>query len=372
MGIPPAPQPQKNHQQNRHSELAQQFIFEKPMYNQHHQSDRLERHDPFFEHVKHLFQHNPHNIHHTSSHPKDSPTFGNEFNKDLEQRYGKRGSFIGEGSSGSVRIIRRATDNKVFAVKEYEKRRSGESERSYVKKVTAEFCIGSTLHNENIIETLDIIQKGNLFYQVMEYAPFDMLTLVMEGDLSVEATDCYWRQLLNGVAYLQNIGLGHRDLKLDNLVVDTHNVVKIIDFGTAKVVRYPSQKKEKLCTGIVGTDPYIAPEQYSQKEYSAFSADLWSCGIIFVCMVLCRFPWRIPRPGHDENYRLYLNKKNSLLANIPLYARPTIAQLLEPNPQIRPTLAMVLTDPWVVSISTCTTSFTYPSHHHHLLNNNRH
>lgn len=162
--------------------------------------------------------------------------------------------------------------------------------------------------------------------------------------------------------------------------MSARNVVKIIDFGTAIVVRYPFQKEETLCSGkkgevtmlvmvicvilgIFGSDPYIAPEQYSQKEYSAFSADLWSCGVIFVCMVLRRFAWRVPRPGLDANYRLYLNNRGSLLAYIPRYARPTIARLLEPNPQDRITLPMLMNDPWVASISTCPSSSA--SHHHH-------
>lgn len=109
-----------------------------------------------------------------------------------------------------MRVIRRAADNKVFAVKEYRKRLANESERDYVKKVTAEFCIASTLHHRNIVETLDIIQEGGTFYQVMEYAPFDMFTVVMESTMSAEEIDCCWRQLLDGVAYLQSVGIGHR------------------------------------------------------------------------------------------------------------------------------------------------------------------
>lgn len=110
-----------------------------------------------------------------------------------------------------MRIIRRTLDNKTFAVKEFRPRHAHESERSYIKKVTAEFCIGSTLHHANVIETLDIIQQGpSTFYEIMEYAPHDMFSVVMRSKMSSEEIGCFWRQLLNGVAYLQTMGIGHR------------------------------------------------------------------------------------------------------------------------------------------------------------------
>lgn len=119
------------------------------------------------------------------------------------------GAFIGKGAGGSVRVIRRS-DKKIFAVKVFNKRRSNELERDYVKRVTAEFCIGSTLHHDNVIETLDIVQKGSTFYEIMEYAPVDLFSVVMQTDMSFGAIACCWRQLLNGVAYLQDMGLAHR------------------------------------------------------------------------------------------------------------------------------------------------------------------
>ncbi|KAI8079922.1 kinase-like domain-containing protein [Halteromyces radiatus] len=350
------------------SSSGQQFIFKKPIYNHHyhqtHYHHHLERHDSFFQDMKQFFFKSKSN--HSKSTTSHS-SFGNEFNKDLESRYGTWGTFVGKGSGGSVRIIRRAIDNKVFAVKQFRKRRPQESEREYVKKVTAEFCIGSTLHHDNIIETLDIIQEDDRFYEIMEYAPCDLFSVVMKTKLTPSEIGCCWRQLLNGLAYLQDMGIGHRDLKLDNLVMDEHHIIKIIDFGTAVVVRSPFENKERLCSGVCGSDPYIAPEQYSQQEYNAFAADIWSCGIIFVCMVLRRFAWRIPRPRQDDNYRMYLKDQNTLLAYIPRYARSLMAHVLDPNPNQRYSLSHLLADPWVSSLDACTTLKPNDHHHHHPL-----
>lgn len=120
-----------------------------------------------------------------------------------------------------------------------------------MKKVTAEFCIGSTLHHSNIIETLDIIQEGMSFYEIMEYAPNDLFSVVMSGMMSREEIVCCWRQVLSGVEYIHSMGIAHRDLKLDNLVIDGLGIIKLIDFGCSCVFRYPFETKVTMSKGNV-------------------------------------------------------------------------------------------------------------------------
>lgn len=167
----------------------------------------------------------------------------------LQSKYGKFGKVLGSGAGGSVRLMKRSSDGTTFAVKQFRARHSYESEKDYNKKVTAEFCIGSTLHHGNIIETMDLItEKGN-YYVVMEYAPFDLFAIVMTGKMSREEVSCCTLQILNGVTYLHSMGLAHRDLKLDNVVVNEHGIMKIIDFGSAAVFRYPFEDEIVLATG---------------------------------------------------------------------------------------------------------------------------
>lgn len=135
--------------------------------------------------------------------------------------------------------MKRKDDGTVFAVKEFRARHTYETEKEYNKKVTAEFCVGSTLHHGNIIETLDILQEKGRWYEVMEYAPFDLFAIVMTGRMSREEITCCFLQILNGVTYLHSVGLAHRDLKLDNVVVSSKGIMKIIDFGSAHVFKYP-------------------------------------------------------------------------------------------------------------------------------------
>jgi len=167
----------------------------------------------------------------------------------LESKYGKFGKVLGSGAGGSVRLMKRSSDGVTFAVKQFRARHSYESERDYNKKVTAEFCIGSTLHHGNIIETMDLVNEKGNYYVVMEYAPFDLFAIVMTGKMSREEMTCCTLQILNGVNYLHSMGLAHRDLKLDNVVVNEHGIMKIIDFGSAAVFRYPFENDVVLASG---------------------------------------------------------------------------------------------------------------------------
>lgn len=167
----------------------------------------------------------------------------------LQSKYGKLGRVLGSGAGGSVRLLKRSSDGVTFAVKQFRDRHNWETEKEYAKKVTAEFCIGSTLHHGNIIETLDIIQDGGHWYEVMEYAPYDLFAVVMTGKMSKEEIACCFKQILSGVSYLHAMGLAHRDLKLDNVVVNEHGIMKLIDFGSAVVFRYPFENDIVLASG---------------------------------------------------------------------------------------------------------------------------
>lgn len=140
----------------------------------------------------------------------------------------------------------------------------------------------------------------------MEYAPFDLFSVVMSGKMIRPEIYCVFRQICDGVEYLHSMGLAHRDLKLDNCVMTENNVVKIIDFGTATVFHYPGQQTTKA-TGVVGSDPYLAPEVLTDDSYDPRKTDVWSVAMIFLCMILRRFPWKLPDRSSDANFKAYVN-----------------------------------------------------------------
>lgn len=93
----------------------------------------------------------------------------------LSERYGKFGKVLGAGAGGSVRLMKRASDGTTFAVKEFRARGEHETQREYAKKVNAEFTIGSILSHQNIVETLDIVNEGGRYFEVMEYCRYDLV-----------------------------------------------------------------------------------------------------------------------------------------------------------------------------------------------------
>lgn len=257
--------------------------------------------------------------------------------------YGKLGKTLGEGAGGHVKIIRSNADNQIYAVKEFRARHHSESLRDYNKKVGAEYCLGLTLKHPNIVNTVDIIYETEKVYQIMEYGAYDLFAIVMSGKMSQEEVYCDFRQLMEGIRYLHNSGLAHRDLKLDNCVVTEDGIVKIIDFGSSVVYKYPESDKIYDCDGVVGSDPYLAPEAAGKgKRYTPTPTDIWSAAIMLCCMLMRKFPWKAPRMS-DQAFKAFVHEEedgtklglSKLLQNLPVEAHTLLEGMLDVDPEKR-------------------------------------
>lgn len=229
----------------------------------------------------------------------------------FSKRYSKFGESLGAGAGGAVKLVNRLSDKKVFAVKEFRAKYQNESKRDYAKKITGEYCIGSTLKHPNIIETVEICYENDRILQVMEYCDFDLFAIVMSNQMSREEINCCFKQILSGVNYFHSMGLAHRDLKLDNCVIDSRGIVKIIDFGSAVVFSYPFNKTLIEALGIVGSDPYLAPEVCVFNKYDPRPVDVWSVAIIYCCMMLKKFPWKVPKLI-DNSFKLFATRNDGV------------------------------------------------------------
>lgn len=229
----------------------------------------------------------------------------------LVEKYGKCQEIVGRGAFGVVRISHKRSENgneQLYAVKEF-RRRPEESEKKYSKRLTSEFCISSSLRHPNVIHTLDLLQdaKGD-YCEVMEFcAGGDLYTLVLAaGKLEVTEADCYFKQMMRGVEYMHEMGVSHRDLKPENLLLTTHGSLKITDFGNGECFRMAWETDAHMVTGLCGSAPYIAPEEYTEKEFDARAVDVWACGVIYMAMRTGRHLWRVARKDEDEFYAKYL------------------------------------------------------------------
>ncbi|KAJ2701013.1 serine/threonine protein kinase [Coemansia sp. IMI 209128] len=306
-------------------------------------------------------------------------------------QFGRQTKVIGKGTGGTVRLLQGVdvecrppslrsgppshcgedpepgvyvpSEHRLFAVKEFRKRRPDETPRAYMKKVTSEFCIGSSIHQENVIETLDLIFDSDRVYEIMEYCPHDLFTFVAMGNMDLDETFCWFKQVCQGVQYLHKIGIAHRDLKLENCLLTERGIVKIIDFGCATVFKTPFQKEPSKVVGVTGSDPYIAPEvllSRRQIPYYAQVADIWSVGIMYMCMTLLKFPWRIAEIEADRNYGSYIREwprgRDKLFAQLPKLrhdGQKVIEGMVYPDTKSRLTIEEVMDSEWMKEIDVC-------------------
>ncbi|KAI8966217.1 serine/threonine-protein kinase hal4 [Daldinia sp. FL1419] len=281
----------------------------------------------------------------------------------LVEKYGKCQEVVGRGAFGIVRISHKKMENgeKLFAVKEF-RRRPEETEKKYSKRLTAEFCISSSLRHPNVIHTLDLLkdQKGD-YCEVMEYCSGgDLYTLVLAaGKLEVVEADCYFKQMMRGVEYLHEMGVAHRDLKPENLLLTSHGALKITDFGNGECFRMAWENDAHMVSGLCGSAPYIAPEEYIDKEFDARAVDVWACGVIYMAMRTGRHLWRVAKKDEDEFYERYLEGRRDEEGYGPIESlhrarcRNVIYSILDPNPARRITASQVLKSEWGREIKLC-------------------
>ncbi|PKS09973.1 hypothetical protein jhhlp_004597 [Lomentospora prolificans] len=283
----------------------------------------------------------------------------------LFEKYGKCQEIIGRGAFGVVRISHKKLENgggeKLFAVKEF-RRRPEESERKYNKRLTSEFCISSSLRHPNVIHTLDLLKdsKGD-YCEVMEFcAGGDLHSLVVAAvKLEVQEADCLFKQLMRGVNYLHEMGVAHRDLKPENLLLTTHGALKITDFGNGECFRMAWETDAHMVSGLCGSAPYIAPEEYTEKEFDPRAVDVWACGVIYMAMRTGRHLWHVAKKDEDEFYARYLEGRKDEEGYQPIESlhrarcRNVIYSILDPNPKRRLQASQVLKSEWGREIKVC-------------------
>ena len=200
---------------------------------------------------------------------------------ELVKKYGKLGAIVGKGSGGSIQLVIRESDGVVFAVKRFRAMCLIEDETAYIRKIKVEFDIGARLHHGNIIETFDLFEMDRQWYEVMEYAPYCLFEIVLSREMSTEEKECSFLQILAGVSHLHRLGYAHRDLKLENVVVTEHGIMKIIDFGSATMCRHPTTRH---VTHSSGKRPTTSPISFHRL---IFMQVLWDVFLTWLRRSFC-------------------------------------------------------------------------------------
>lgn len=255
--------------------------------------------------------------------------------------------YLGSGGFGEVKLYKckdkdgGCTCNKIFVVKHSKCSKFKKTDNIFKtlrKNILNEYTIGTLLHHPCIRETLDVDLQDNSI--IFEYCPgIDFFNLLKSNSLDIKDCILYFKQLIEGVSYMHNIGIAHMDLKLENILVDSvTKKIKIIDFGEARVFRDSLHISTVILNkGLHGSLPYVAPEEFEEKEYNPEKVDVWSCGIILYEIIYNTFPW-FKAHISDDRYKKYLYNRSNDMCNVFLPHFPSrnlLLLLLNPNPERR-------------------------------------
>eukprot|EP00571_Detonula_confervacea_P017113 CAMPEP_0172312376 /NCGR_PEP_ID=MMETSP1058-20130122/17263_1 /TAXON_ID=83371 /ORGANISM="Detonula confervacea, Strain CCMP 353" /LENGTH=613 /DNA_ID=CAMNT_0013025809 /DNA_START=255 /DNA_END=2096 /DNA_ORIENTATION=+ len=230
-------------------------------------------------------------------------------------------------------------------------------------------------YHPNVISILDSLQSETHLYCVFPYIKggdlygcvLDEMTSSPTGRLDESQARTWFRQILCAINHLQKKGVCHRDLCLENMMVDENNNIRIIDFGLCLRVPFADQNNRNLVSdvsantsrrlmkaqGQSGRWEYMAPEVCMRHEtFDGFAIDLWAAGIVLFEFLVGKKPFAMPDPV-DQNFHTIAveDKLDWLLQSKEIEVNDEAVDLLQKmlqyDPAKRLTLSEIINHPWV-------------------------
>lgn len=250
---------------------------------------------------------------------------------------------IGSGNFGVARLMRDKQTKELVAVKYIER---GEKIDENVQR---EIINHRSLKHPNIVRFKEVILTPTHLAIVMEYAAGGELfeRICNAGRFSEDEARFFFQQLISGVSYCHSMQICHRDLKLENTLLDGSPAprLKICDFGYSKSALLHSQPKS-----TVGTPAYIAPEILSKKEYDGKIADVWSCGVTLYVMLVGAYPFE--DPDDPRNFKKTIGRILGVQYAIPDYVHVSeecchlLSRIFVADPDKRITIPEIRNHEW--------------------------
>jgi TolB-like protein/Tfp pilus assembly protein PilF/tRNA A-37 threonylcarbamoyl transferase component Bud32 len=248
---------------------------------------------------------------------------------------------IGEGGMGVVYKARDTHLNRAVALKVLPPDKVADPERT--RRFVQEAQSASALNHPNIVHIYDIDRQDGVDYIAMEYVPGQTLgeTIGRKG-LKLREVLKYGIQIAEALSRAHAAGIIHRDLKPSNVMVDEHGLVKVLDFGLAKLTETPPPSEDEPTRTveptteegtIIGTAAYMSPEQAEGKKLDARS-DIFSFGSVLYEMVTGRRAFQ----GESKVTTLaaIIHKEPALAgAEVPADLQKVIARCLRKDPERR-------------------------------------
>ena len=232
--------------------------------------------------------------------------------------------FLGKGKFGTVSLVHNKKN--VYAIKAIS-RKSVEREKILAKYFVNERKIMLSLDHPFIIKMVKSMKNKHFCFLLIEFingTNLDEYLSRRESKQNVYETQFYIGSMLLMLDYLQKKFIAHRDIKPSNIMIDSNGYLKMIDFGTAKVLT-------DYTSTIIGTPHYIAPEILQGRGYS-LSCDFWSIGICMYEIFYGKYPFGNYANEVIEIYKEVLKKdfsfpvENSRVANVNSFIRSLLTK----------------------------------------------
>ena len=250
--------------------------------------------------------------------------------------YGRQ---IGHGAFGQVNLALHIASGRLVAIKIFAKKNLKNPRAK--QKIKNEIEMLSHFHHPFINQILDNFETDTHIFIVMEYVCGDLLGFIRKrGKLSESVSKLIFKQLIEGLKYIHKKKVVHRDIKLDNILIDLSNTIKICDFG---VSRYYSN--EELMFEHCGTPAYICPEIFENNGYKGTGCDIWSAGVTLYYMLGGVQPFKANTIKELEKNI----KKGDFkpLEEVSQEANDLIKGMLQVNPKKRFCIEDILNHPWL-------------------------
>ena len=275
----------------------------------------------------------------------------------------KYGRLIGQGAFGKVNLGLNVLTGRVVAIKSFNKKNLDSPNNENMKKIIYETNLMRKLNHPNITKILEMFEDEKYILIIMEYINGGNLFSFVKKrrKLNEKISKFLFKQIILGIKHIHSQNIVHRDIKLENILIDLNNTIKICDFGIGRILSSPDEPLHDQC----GTPMYMAPEILSslkEKGYKGFPVDIWSAGIALYIMLSGTLPFSIKDDIDsfvDENN---LKKKKNLalrqaiihnepkkIEKISEKAKDLLHGLLNKDPNKRLTCDEILNHPWLNS-----------------------
>lgn len=270
---------------------------------------------------------------------------------------------LGEGEFGKVKLGVHKEWGEEVAVKLIKRDKVGtpdgqlqitgpSKDPSKMSKVEKEIRVLKDVRHPNIVRLYEVIESDRYIGIVLEYASGgELFDHILAHKYLKERDACrLFAQLISGVSYLHQKKIVHRDLKLENLLLDRNRNVIITDFGFANNFE---NKRDDLMATSCGSPCYAAPELVVQDGlYAGSAVDVWSCGVILYAMLAGYLPFDDDPANPDGDninllYKYIMATPLSFPDYITAQPRDLLSRMLVPDPLKRADLPGVMAHSWL-------------------------